>query len=271
MVDNHEYFFGYSSGILTARGLASHAKLAGKPHVLDMGFTFCSGTQLALTLAPYFEKGSYDLLRKNCNSFSDCALYLLVGKRLDLKYSALERMASNCPSLVRLGSGGQYVPNPKAADFDVDTLIEKVLPSSDRILGNPIERSMSDISSLREFSRPRDSRFALVGEVTRNSGVTAEGPGTGEGAASETLHKAADAFRILADAFLASCRSPVSADESDYIYDDDDLAQRLRPYQEDPWELIDQRHLQLWEEVLTDDTAQRSRPITGRSISVGGG
>lgn len=259
LIDGRELFFGYTNGIQASRGLASHAKLGRKPTILDMGITLCSGAELAFTLAPYFEKGSYDLLRKNCNSFSDCALFILLGKRLDAKYCALERMASNMPSLVRLGSGGHYVPNPKAADFDVNVLIEKTLVDCIEFPPAPLERAMSDMSSLRVSSRPPDARFAFAGEVgPRKSPALADGAGTGEeGPASEALHKAVDALRIFANAFLAPCRSPLNAEEGDCIYTDEDLAQRLRPYQE--------------EDAWADEAALRSRPIPGRSISVGGG
>ena len=122
--------------------------------------------------------GTYDLLRKNCNSFrwcdcsfsalscnrcglrprrclsacSDCALYFLLGKRIDAKYRSLEQVRTRltvpisctcpvpsalCPqrlwlrvqlrlqlgakyqSIVAQASGGGYQPNPKADRFDV--------------------------------------------------------------------------------------------------------------------------------------------------------
>ena len=36
-------------------------------------------------LRPHFQGGSYDLLRKNCNSFSDCAVFYLLRQRIDAR------------------------------------------------------------------------------------------------------------------------------------------------------------------------------------------
>eukprot|EP00439_Symbiodinium_sp_Y106_P017688 s5256_g2.t1 len=82
-------------------------------------------------LSGHFQPGSYDLLRKNCNTFTDCALYFLCGKRLDslfrllpkvdlvqdMRYKAVETLA--CMADERTGilqsiTRGEYSPNPEA-------------------------------------------------------------------------------------------------------------------------------------------------------------
>merc|ERR1712048_994542 len=74
----------------------------------------------------YFLPGSYDLLRKNCNSFTDCAICYLIGARLDKKYRMLETIGSAVEkraSLVSKLSRGHYVPNPKADNFELNEII----------------------------------------------------------------------------------------------------------------------------------------------------
>jgi hypothetical protein len=229
VVDGQEIFFGCANGVQTTRNLASHAKLAGKPLILDMGFTICSGPQLALALSPHFQIGSYDLIRKNCNSFSDCALYVLLRKRLDVKFCTLERMARNCPSLVRLGSGGQYVPNPKAADFDVEALIESSLSFAMRM--PPIERALSDVTGSK-LDRDEGERDATASAPIHKA--ASAGASTGEVSATPAF---LDTMRILADAFLGPCRSPSSAETQILEIDD------VRLQVQDDEELVRQRYL----------------------------
>jgi hypothetical protein len=255
VVDGQELFFGCTNGVQATRNLASHAKLPRKPLILDMGFTLCSGAQLALALSPHFERGSYDLIMKNCNSFSDCALHVLLRKRLDAKYCTLERMGRNCPSLVRLGSGGQYVPNPKAADFDVDAVIENNLSVAMRM--PPIERALSDVtgSSLDRCVLERDATASAPIRKAVSAGAI-----TGDVSAAPAF---LDTLRNLADAFLAPCRSPSSTENQ--ISEIDDVGLQVQ----DDEELVQQRYLQCREDVWADEMAQRG--LLARSISVGGG
>merc|ERR1719510_412125 len=71
-------------------------------------------------LRPHFLPGTYDLLRKNCNSFSDCALFVLLGRRLDEKYRSLEKIGAEWDKhmgLIQNFTGGNYKPNPQADGF----------------------------------------------------------------------------------------------------------------------------------------------------------
>merc|ERR1712061_368745 len=72
------------------------------------------------------KEGAYDLLRKNCNSFTDVALFFTLGKRLDQKYMALEQIGADVDQvgLIRLLSLGDYVPNPLANTFRIDQVLQ---------------------------------------------------------------------------------------------------------------------------------------------------
>jgi len=124
LVDGMEYSYGSTYGLEEAQGPVSHRLFGGTPNVRYLGSTAVSGKWLQQVLAPHFQAASYDLLRKNCNSFSDCAIFLLLRQRLDKEYCALERVGAIMPALVRVVSGGQYSPNPLADGFNPEALIE---------------------------------------------------------------------------------------------------------------------------------------------------
>merc|ERR1719387_2834697 len=71
VVNGEEYFFS-DGGVATTRDLGSHKQAQQPPQVFHMGMSRYSGSQLMSAVGRYFQAGSYDLLRKNCNSFSDC-------------------------------------------------------------------------------------------------------------------------------------------------------------------------------------------------------
>merc|ERR1719272_2624868 len=94
-------------------------------------------------LRSFFEKGTYDILYKNCNTFTDCCLYLLTHTRLDGKYTRMERfmMATNPVSTSLMNrifrsyaenNTGQscevdiYVKNPLAEDFQVSEVVASI-------------------------------------------------------------------------------------------------------------------------------------------------
>lgn len=121
LVNGEEFFFS-DSGIFWDRALTSHQ---GEPsELVDLGFSSRTGAQLLAALQEHFKPGSYDLIRKNCNSFSDCALHYLLRKRLDRKYSALERLGQRAsPDLLHKFTKGMYEPNQVAVTFEVDKVI----------------------------------------------------------------------------------------------------------------------------------------------------
>mmetsp|Transcript_56811 Transcript_56811/g.132428 ORF Transcript_56811/g.132428 Transcript_56811/m.132428 type:complete len:233 (-) Transcript_56811:49-747(-) len=130
LVNGEEFFFS-DAGITSSTNLMSHKNPQmpnNVPQVFDMGLSHYSGSSLKASLEKYFLPGTYDLLRKNCNSFSDCALFYLLHRRLEKKYRSLEQLGASASSLVQSASGGQYTPNPKAADFDLEKLIAEIDP-----------------------------------------------------------------------------------------------------------------------------------------------
>ncbi|CAK0850187.1 unnamed protein product, partial [Prorocentrum cordatum] len=91
--------------------------------------------------------GTYDVLRKNCNSFTDAALFLLTGERLPAHYSRGERiLLATEPISMRIvphlmaarsllmGNNANaaeavsmYDCNPSAVGFSVDRVISSCL------------------------------------------------------------------------------------------------------------------------------------------------
>ncbi|CAK9017125.1 Protein spinster, partial [Durusdinium trenchii] len=127
-VDDMEYSFS-GEGIVVQRGLPSHMRLPDTPEVVYVGLTSLSGDVMQKHLTGFFKRGSYDLLRKNCNSFSDCALYFLLDMRLDPSYKGLEQlghMADRQAGIVQAVTEGNYRPNPNADTFSVAATIEAI-------------------------------------------------------------------------------------------------------------------------------------------------
>jgi len=135
LVNGQELSFS-DAGISSADGPMSHTQMQqqaqgrkqAEPKIIDYGMSFYTGSQVRSNLERHFAQGTYDLLRKNCNSFSDCALFYLTHKRMDRQYRSMERLGARFSGIVTAGSGGQYTPNPKAADFDLEKLIESIDP-----------------------------------------------------------------------------------------------------------------------------------------------
>jgi len=121
---NGEEFFFSDSGILSDCALNSHEKCPTEK--VHLGFSEKTGAHLYQALRSYFRPGTYDLVRKNCNLFSDCAMYYLLGKRLERKYTALERLGQANAELLSQVTNGKYTPNPEAADFQVDSVISSL-------------------------------------------------------------------------------------------------------------------------------------------------
>jgi len=120
LVNGEEFFFS-DSGIFTDRLLNSHA---GTPSErVDLGYSHRTGRALLAALDRHFRPGTYDLIRKNCNSFSDCAVFYLLGKRLEGRYTALERLGQARIELLQQITKGAYMPNPEASDFQLEATI----------------------------------------------------------------------------------------------------------------------------------------------------
>eukprot|EP00931_Biecheleriopsis_adriatica_P001026 TRINITY_DN10121_c0_g2_i1.p1 TRINITY_DN10121_c0_g2~~TRINITY_DN10121_c0_g2_i1.p1 ORF type:complete len:205 (+),score=49.67 TRINITY_DN10121_c0_g2_i1:18-632(+) len=127
MIDQTEYEFN-GTGIAKSHGPKSHERFSGKPEVVEMGFTTKGGSDLMSRLGDDFPPGTYDLLRKNCNTFSDCALFYLVGQRMEDEHRALEKigeMLNRYTSVVSALFQG-YAPNPKADNFKTMAVIDNI-------------------------------------------------------------------------------------------------------------------------------------------------
>lgn len=169
LLDDREYFFD-SVGIMEAQPLWSHMQGEGKyppeaqpkTEILVIGRSRSSGRAMAQALRPFFEKGSYDIFYKNCNSFSDAALYYLTRSRLSGLYSRIERLVTatnplsvglinrTFKAVIEYGGEHQgvcpdeiYVPNPRAQDFSIAEVIA-ALDAEDAEETDDSDRSGSD-------------------------------------------------------------------------------------------------------------------------------
>mmetsp|Transcript_137 Transcript_137/g.367 ORF Transcript_137/g.367 Transcript_137/m.367 type:complete len:392 (-) Transcript_137:46-1221(-) len=157
IVGNEEYYFD-AEGIATAPALWSHVadSTADGPdmtctEVVEVARTHTGGPGLIDALHEFFPEESYDILLKNCNAFTDAALYFLTGKRLDRRFTRLERfLAGTRPASTGIisaalrisgftadlgsGQGSQYyIPNPSAEGFCIEDLVRRL----DKLSGSP--------------------------------------------------------------------------------------------------------------------------------------
>eukprot|EP00930_Biecheleria_cincta_P074211 TRINITY_DN61408_c0_g1_i1.p1 TRINITY_DN61408_c0_g1~~TRINITY_DN61408_c0_g1_i1.p1 ORF type:complete len:408 (+),score=58.27 TRINITY_DN61408_c0_g1_i1:80-1303(+) len=166
IVDDMELFFD-GGGIVLADAFWSHQWSHGirsrspseatETEVVQLGRTSWQVNFAIDMLGPFFQEGSYDVLRKNCNTFSDAASYLFSKKRLDGRFNRLERWVlalepvstdiirrllkppevSKSDSLGPLSGtetasdqaavvGPRYEPNPLARDFNLEDVIADI-------------------------------------------------------------------------------------------------------------------------------------------------
>mmetsp|Transcript_65343 Transcript_65343/g.156066 ORF Transcript_65343/g.156066 Transcript_65343/m.156066 type:complete len:223 (-) Transcript_65343:120-788(-) len=121
LVDNMEYEFG-GGGINVSKGPVSHRRFSRGHEMVHLGSTTLNPKAMMSLLTDYFQPGTYDMLRKNCNSFTSCCLHFLLGKAMDPKYTVMEGMATsldNYTYLVRMVMP-DYQPNPYAEGFSVE-------------------------------------------------------------------------------------------------------------------------------------------------------
>mmetsp|Transcript_100920 Transcript_100920/g.301067 ORF Transcript_100920/g.301067 Transcript_100920/m.301067 type:complete len:244 (-) Transcript_100920:55-786(-) len=175
IVVNGEEFSFSDAGITAAQNLLSHKNPQmpnNVPQVFDMGMSTYSGSQLRAALERHFLPGTYDLLKKNCNSFSDAALFYLLHKRIDKKYRSLEQLGASAAGLVQSASGGQYTPNPKAQDFDLEKLIVEIDP--EKVWTTPGQATGGTTASSAEAMRAaRLARFSAAGAASDSSATAA--------------------------------------------------------------------------------------------------
>jgi len=148
IIGTKEYYFD-TDGIASAPALWSHFSGAdddlnaeSNTEVFAVGYTHLSGSAFCQGLEGFFPGGSYDVLLKNCNAFTDAACYFLTRQRLHGKYSRLERLfAGTRPlstkllaAMMRGVTGGDvdpsglpqdYLPNPLAENFSVEDVVAR--------------------------------------------------------------------------------------------------------------------------------------------------
>lgn len=206
MVDNQEYAFS-DGGISRARGPASHQALGTPFETIEIGFSAKTGKQLHAVLKAHFQRGTYDLVRKNCNSFSDAALYFLLQKRLNTKYRTLDRLGASHPSLVQSVSKGAYSPNPKADSFNLEALVHSLDPNAAAVCITP------DCGKPTWNGQPSEKCNKSCGmDLGAGSGAVCTTPGCGKptwnGKPGEGCSKACKTAAGPAICFTLGCGKP---------------------------------------------------------------
>lgn len=127
LVDDIEYEFN-GQGIVRCQGPQSHQRFPGRTEMIDMGTSMRGGTAMRDALSQYFPAGTYDLLRKNCNTFSDCALFYLTGQRMSRKYRCLEQVGETLDSWTPIIGAlfKNYKKNPNADRWDTHEVVQKI-------------------------------------------------------------------------------------------------------------------------------------------------
>lgn len=169
IIVNGEEFSFSDGGVSVARGTDSHDAMARqaqsttqvqmKTEVFDMGMSQYTGSQLRSALERHFNPGTYDMLKKNCNSFSDAALSYLLKKRIDGRYRQLETIGARNPQLIASLSGNGYTPNPKCENFDLERVIKEVDPA--KRWDMPGEATGGQVANSKEAMRA--ARLARLG------------------------------------------------------------------------------------------------------------
>lgn len=142
----HEYYFD-TDGIVCVPALWSHQHMStsgenSTTELVPVGRSALDGQELRRALARYFKAGSYDVLMKNCNSFTEVAVYFLTRTRLEGRFSRVERLMVNTRpfstqllvlfarlAIAATGQGStseapqEYKPNPEADGFSVANTI----------------------------------------------------------------------------------------------------------------------------------------------------
>ncbi|CAE8625883.1 unnamed protein product, partial [Polarella glacialis] len=146
LVAGEEYYFS-PTGIRCCPRLMSHGKVSGVRRI-KIGKSQLSGIDLLERLTEYFQPATYDLLKKNCNNFTDCALVFLMGRRLDESFRSIEMVGlavDQSLGLLQALSGGRYMPNDKAEGYDHEAVIEELLLERELEFGEGSELSAEDI------------------------------------------------------------------------------------------------------------------------------
>eukprot|EP00928_Gymnodinium_smaydae_P043158 TRINITY_DN28978_c0_g1_i1.p1 TRINITY_DN28978_c0_g1~~TRINITY_DN28978_c0_g1_i1.p1 ORF type:complete len:356 (-),score=64.37 TRINITY_DN28978_c0_g1_i1:112-1179(-) len=233
MINGQEFTFD-NSGIKNSLGPQSHQTFARNPRMIDMGTTTRTGQDLVEALRPYFQVGTFDMLRKSSNSFSDCALVYLVGQRLGNEFQMLEQLGGSCLELVRAAArGGSYVPSLGAAGFDVERVVVEL-------------------------------REAQVASEAAAAASAYPDPGEALGRAAEALQSAAGGLINMVGGYLPWAAEPAPAApaaDDPYTWIDDDIQPAITEAQ--------LANMSEAERLMTLRYAPRGNPHEGRGATPG--
>eukprot|EP00928_Gymnodinium_smaydae_P047139 TRINITY_DN31445_c0_g1_i2.p1 TRINITY_DN31445_c0_g1~~TRINITY_DN31445_c0_g1_i2.p1 ORF type:complete len:306 (-),score=15.02 TRINITY_DN31445_c0_g1_i2:32-949(-) len=115
MVGREELAFNFA-GVWLNCGPASHG--GQTPTCRKLGSTTLTAMQVKAATDGLFRQGSYDMLRKNCNTYATVAIKWLVGYDVEPEYRAIEGLGH----AVGL-SGALFNKNPAADSFDLDRVM----------------------------------------------------------------------------------------------------------------------------------------------------
>mmetsp|Transcript_77903 Transcript_77903/g.167132 ORF Transcript_77903/g.167132 Transcript_77903/m.167132 type:complete len:323 (-) Transcript_77903:74-1042(-) len=180
LIAGEEYYFG-PFGICCSPRLKSHEAAHPELRREVVGRSQRSGAELLESLSEQFSPGTYDLLRKNCNSFTDCALYFLCGLRLDASLRAMERLGRSLDDragLVQSLTWGSYMPNAKASSFDLESVIAEIAA---------MHGHASDEVIVMEEPASNSGACDSCGDATAVEDVDGVAALSARGAAAETL------------------------------------------------------------------------------------
>ena len=126
LVGGRELCFGIS-GISTFRRQLSHQENPDL-QLIDVGVSCCSYKEVRRVLRKHFLPGTYDILRKNCNSFTDCALYMMCEQRLAWHFRGLDAIGrtADANGVLRSLLPSRYRPNPLSVEWQVEDVIEMI-------------------------------------------------------------------------------------------------------------------------------------------------
>jgi len=161
LIAGEEYFFS-PVGIVHSPIISSHKKNP-QMQIIPIGHSKYSGSELVEFLEQFFPPGHYDLLRKNCNDFSDCALFFLTGRRLEWSFRTLERigkLADDHAGIIQTISGGEYAPNPYAVLFDIEAVINEISTERDNQLCAGLDSNIEFVETgIQETYASRETSF----------------------------------------------------------------------------------------------------------------
>eukprot|EP00928_Gymnodinium_smaydae_P029429 TRINITY_DN22169_c0_g1_i2.p1 TRINITY_DN22169_c0_g1~~TRINITY_DN22169_c0_g1_i2.p1 ORF type:complete len:344 (-),score=16.27 TRINITY_DN22169_c0_g1_i2:92-1060(-) len=115
MVGRDELAFNFA-GVWLNCGAVSHG--AQRHHCRSVGFTSQTALQAKYATINRFRPGSYDMLRKNCNSYATVAIAWLTGYEVEPRYRAIEGVGQ----MVNF-SGALFQRNPSADEFSLDRAV----------------------------------------------------------------------------------------------------------------------------------------------------